>query len=246
MDYQCGADIDPTKDVTSSAVRLFQRFRQEKDDQTLAKLLDEETARHIKLCELAILYYASCGYFWAPLPRHPMVDVDIWAIRHLEKMGFKIEHDTKGRQREVPDEYNRETKLNAIVVEHRSTASWLKWSESDSEKLEAEWLRREALEDEDRSRNPPAQLTVVVDGVIKKTTAAWAAVLDNTHVVEVRRIHGPNFLCIFDLASGRCIHLEKTTVAFGAVFGPDAGDVAMWQDRAMGIIGAQKPGSPLE
>lgn len=244
MDYQCAPDIDPTKDLTSSAVQLFQRFRQAADAETLSKLLDEETARHIKLCEMAILYYASCGYFWAPLPRHPMLDVNIWAFRHLEDMGFKIKHDTTGKEREVPNEYNRESTLKAIVVEHSSTANWLKWSESDSDRLDAEWLRREALEEEDRSRNPPTQLSVVVDGTIKETTAAWAAVVEDAYVVEVRRIHGPKFLCIFDIATGRCIHQEKTNVAFGATFGPDAGDVAMWQDRAMEIVRAQKPDSP--
>jgi hypothetical protein len=246
MNYQCPPDLDPNKDLTPNAVRLFQRFKQEEDGKTLSRLLDEETARHIKLCELAILYYANCGFLWAPLPNHPIQDVNIWADRHLEEMGFKIEHDTRGRRQEVEDETNSDQKVTTIVVEHRTTASWRRWSDRDQESLETEWNRREALEEEDRSRNPPIATSVIVGGEIKESKAAWSAILDKKYIVEVQRIHCRNFLCVFELASKQCLHFEQTDVAFGAMFGPDVGDVAMWQDRAMKIIDSLKTDTPPE
>ncbi|MBE2213508.1 MAG: hypothetical protein IAE82_06520 [Opitutaceae bacterium] len=236
MDYQCAPDIDRHKDLTANSVRLFQRFKQEADRQTLETLLDEEVARHTKLCELAILYYASSRYYWALLPRHPIQDVNTWTFRHLEEMGFKIEHRTTGRQRDVESDLDRSRRLTAVEVEHCTTANWFHHTGNDGEDISAEWQRREALEDENRSKNPPRPTSVIVDGEIKEANAVWAATLDRKYVVEVQRINGRNFLCVFDMTNRSCLHCEHTNVTFGAMFGPDAGDVAEWQDRAMKII----------
>jgi hypothetical protein len=240
MNYHCPPDVDRTKNLTANAVRLFQRFRQDTDLATLSTWLDEETARHVKLCELSILYHASCGFYWAPLPHHPISDVNVWADLHLEKMGFKIEHSSRGRKYEVPDEMNRDSRLQAVVVEHKSTASWSHAPASDRDHISAEWRRREQLEDEDRAANPPTPTTEIADGEIKGSSAVWAAVLDKKYLVEVQRIHGRNFLCLFDLGNRQCVHFERTNVAFGAMFGPDAGDVAQWQERAMQIVDVLK------
>lgn len=236
MNYECSPDIDRNQDLTVNALRLFHRFRQEADLNTLSTLLDEETARHIKLCELSILYYASCDYYWAPLPRHPIQDVNTWTFRHLEEMGFRIEHRTTGRRKEVEDEMNRDKRLSAVEVEYCSTAGWFHGSDDPRHDISAEWRRREALEDADRAKNPPTPTAEIVDGEIKSAEAAWAAILDQQYIVEVQCIHGRNFLCVFDLATKKCLRFEETEVAFGAMFGPDVGDVAQWQERAKQIV----------
>ena len=91
MNYHGSPDLDPKQDLTVDAVSLFQRFRQDKDVETVDALLEQEFARHLKLWELAILHAANADIDWCDLPRHPILDFDIWARQHYEKMGFEVE-----------------------------------------------------------------------------------------------------------------------------------------------------------
>jgi hypothetical protein len=49
-----------------------------------------------------------------------------------------------------------------------------------------------------------------------------------------RRNQGAIF-CVFGL-DGRCLHVEPTSLSYGALFGPDVSDVAGWQDRAQQVV----------
>lgn len=222
MNYQCDPDVDPEKNLTADAVRLFQRFRQDTDRNTVSDLLEREIARHIKLCELAILYYADCRHYWAELPPHPIPDVMTCSFRHLREQGFKVEWD----------------KSSGARGRTRWTASWLHAS-ANAELLADEWDRRVQLEDEERLRHPPKPLSRVEGGKVDPGQAIWATVVDGSFVVEVQPIAERSFLCVF-APEGKCLTCEETPVSFDALFGPDIGDVANWEKRALEIVDSLK------
>jgi hypothetical protein len=236
MNYRCPPDIDPSQPLTAARVQLFRRFKQDVDRQALEKMLNDETARHLKLCEMVILRYASCDFFWCELPQHPWFDINIWINRHLEDAGFEIEHTTEGERREVDDRENKAKQLDAVLVRNRTVASWVKISDEILSSIQAEWTRREAVEEEDLVTNPPQCISEIGNGEVRETNAVWASVLDGRYVVEVQRIHGRRYLCIFDMVTRTCRHREETTVSYDAVFGPDGLDVQQWEQRALEIV----------
>jgi hypothetical protein len=243
MNYECQPDIDPEIDLNVDAVGLFQRFRQDVDVKTVDTLLDQEFARHIKLCELAILHAANADIYWCELPQHPLMDFDLWARQHLEKMGFVVEFTRIATKEAVPcDEEGKKT-LKTVVVRSRLVAKWFLGKPLNPELASSEWHRREALEDGDLVTNPPQRESHGTGDDIDNGAAVWAAVLDKQYVVEVQRINHRSYLCLFDL-TGKCLFFEKTNVAYGAMFGRDIGDVAIWQDRATAIVDGWKSRPP--
>lgn len=233
MNYQTSPDIDPSKPLTPDAVVLFQRFQQDADRATVDALIHAEVDRHLKLCELTILYYASCSYYWCELPEHPIMDVNTWTLQALEKRGFQVERHSAGRRRKVSDEADRQRVIEGVYFRDYSTASWL--STSLSAKGNREWRRRVRLENAERKQNPPKPCSRLSEGKIVESNAIWAGILDGDFLVEVQEIHHRSFLCVFNLA-GECLHSEETSLAYGATFGPDSGDVREWQERGARIV----------
>jgi hypothetical protein len=96
----------------------------------------------------------------------------------------------------------------------------------------------------DLNRKPLATYDFTKDEAPKYDYAlvAWAAVLDKRYKIEVQRdtkggdmIHAQynGFLVIFDSQDNDKVILdEKVPISYGAVFGPDAIDVAEWQEMA--------------
>jgi hypothetical protein len=235
MNYRCNPDIDQAQALDVDAISLFQRFSQETDKKTVDALLDQEFARHVKLCELAILNAAKADILWCDLPKHPIQDFDIWAVQHFEKMGFEVEHRYTANTQTVPSEHDEKKKIEAVVVRSYFTAKWHLAKPLDPTKVSAEWRRRELLEDQELVANPPKRQSTGTGDDIESGKSLWAAVLDERHVVEIQRINHRSYLCLFDL-DGKFRHAEETNVAFGAMFGPDVGDLEAWQERAVKIV----------
>jgi hypothetical protein len=69
----------------------------------------------------------------------------------------------------------------------------------------------------------------------------WVAQLDGRYLCEVVRI-GENkdregHLCVFDREKGmECVYDEIVGLAYGAQFGPDVDDVALWEDKIMAFV----------
>lgn len=236
MNYHSKPDINPNEPLTVDDVILFQRFQQDADRKTLDDLLEAEVARHLKLCELAILYYASCTFYWCELPRHPIGDVNTWAFAELEKRGFTIEHRPVGVHRNVADDANRPQQMEALQSRTYPTASW--GNSVPSQTRQKEWRRRESLENIERTKNPPQPRSKIVYAQVVESDAIWASVVDKKHLVEVQRIRQRTFLCLFEL-SGKCLHCEETHEAFSAMAGPDLEAMAKWKERARVIVDAR-------
>jgi hypothetical protein len=246
MNYQCKPDIDPKQDLTVDAVSLFQRFRQAEDVAAVDALRDQEFARHIKLCELAILQAAQADIFWCDLPRHPLDGFDVWTSAHLEKMGFQVEFSRTACEETAPSESDREKTMSAMIVRSRFVAKWFMAEPLQPEAESAEWQRREELEDKDLVANPPRRQSSGSGGTGEKLEcgeAIWATILDGKYVVEIQRINHRSYLCLFEIG-GRFLHVEPTNVAFGAMFGPDVADVAQWEERAAAIVDGWQAGGP--
>lgn len=87
----------------------------------------------------------------------------------------------------------------------------------------------------------------------------WWSRIDKRYPVEVHRLDteiadalgiqqegfDPNYqgvLCVFDQQDDdKLIYFEKVSLAYGAVFGPDAGDVATWQEKVVDFIDKSLP-----
>jgi hypothetical protein len=244
MNYQCNPDLDLKQDLTVDAVSLFQRFRQAGDVAAVDALLDQEFARHIKHCELAILQAAQSDIFWCELPRHPLDGFNVWTSDHLEKMGFKVEYSRTAYEETAPSESNREKTLSAIVVRSRFFAKWFLAKPLQPKAVSAEWQRRQELEDKDLVANPPRRQSSGSGRSgeeLECGKAVWATILDGKYVVEIQRINHGSHLCLFEI-EGRLLHVEPTNVAFGAMFGPDVSDVAKWERRAAEIVDGWRAG----
>ncbi len=244
MNYHCKPDLDPRQDLTVDMVSLFQRFRQAEDVATVDALLDQEFARHIKFCELAILQAAKSDIFWCDLPRHPLDGFDLWASDHLKKMGFQVEYIHTACEETAPSEYDREKTVSAVVVRARFVAKWFLAKPLHPEVEAAEWRRRQELEEKNLITNPPQRQSSgpgKTGAELECGVAVWATILDEKYVVEIQRINHRNYLCLFEIG-GRVLHLEATNVAFGAMFGPDVGDVAQWEERAVKIVDGWRAG----
>ena len=235
MDYQCQPDLEPTSDLTVDAVGLFQRFRQEPDTKLVEALLDQELARQIKLCELAIVCSARVGYYWCELPKHPLEQIEVMVFRHLAKMGFQIEQHSTATDVTVPYRHDCKKTVTTTVVKSYSTAGWLTAKPLDQQATAAEWLRREAREQEDLKNNPPHRRSSGSGKDLAAGDAVWAAVLDGRFVIEVHELNHGACLCIFD-RDGKCVHVESTGLSFGAMFGADMLDVAGWRSRAQQVV----------
>jgi len=235
MNYHCSPDLDPKKDLTVDAVSLFQRFRQAADKKAVDDLLQQELARHLKLCELAILHAASAGMYWCDLPRHPIHDSDIWASRHLEEMGFEVEFRQTAQEQTLPSRDDPEKTIKAVVVRAAYTAKWFLAKPLQPEVVAVEWGRREDLEGQDLAQNPPQRLSRGTAGDCDGGDTVWVAVLDGKFNVEVQRRHQGAIFCVFGL-DGKCLHVEPTSPSYGAAFGPEVSDVADWQDRAQQVV----------
>jgi hypothetical protein len=235
MNYHCSPDLDPKQDLTVDAVSLFQRFQQEADRKTVDDLLQQELARHLKLWELAILHAASADMYWCDLPRHPIHDFDVWARRHLEKMGFEVEFSQTAQEETLPARNDSKKTLKVVVARLALTAKWSLAKQLNEEAVAAEWRRRERLESDDLVQNPPERRSRGIGGDFDGGDTVWAAVIDRKFIVEVQRRNQGACLCLFGV-DGKCLHVEPTALAFGEVFGADVSDVAGWQDRAQQLV----------
>jgi hypothetical protein len=235
MNYHCKPNLDPKQHLTVDAVRLFQRFRQTADKRTVERLLDQELSRHLKLWELAIVHAANADMYWCDLPRHAIQDFDIWARRHLEKMGFEVEFSRTAQEETLASRLDSKKTINTVVAHSRLTAKWLLAKPRRKKTMAAEWRRRERLEAEDLKQNPPRRLSRRTAGDLDGGNSVWAAVLDGKFIVEVQRRNKGALLCLFGL-DGKCLHVEPTSLSYGALFGPDVSDVAGWESRAQRVV----------
>jgi len=82
----------------------------------------------------------------------------------------------------------------------------------------------------------------------------WYGMVDKSYVVEVHRLdqalaeklqiqqesYDPAYqgvLCIFEQNGDKqLLYFDKVILAYGAPFGPDTGDVAMWQEKVVNFI----------
>jgi hypothetical protein len=242
MNYRATPDLPPGKDLTIDAVSLFQRFRQSRDLGRVDRLWQAEVNKHIALCELAIMTAAGGTYYWCDLPEHALLSVTVTAHRHLEEQGFEIKHIEELQNKEVVDRYSGNgKKIKVKTVRFRSTASWGLKKLLNQKAVSKEWKRRENMEDTERKKKVPKLRSKIVGDKFEPGDVAWAAVLDQKYVVEVQRILHRDFLCIFKIG-GKFLFSEPTNVAYGAMFGPDVGDVAMWQERALQIVASLSDG----
>lgn len=68
----------------------------------------------------------------------------------------------------------------------------------------------------------------------------WEATMDHRYRVTVTRLASHRGrLRIVDTASGELLHEEEVHLAYGAIFGPDAEDVAEWQETAVRVVDGQ-------
>jgi hypothetical protein len=67
----------------------------------------------------------------------------------------------------------------------------------------------------------------------------WYSVLDQTYIVTVRRID--EYHATYEIAdkAGSPLHSEEVGLSYGALFGPDMGDVAEWQEQAIAFADKQ-------
>ena len=81
------------------------------------------------------------------------------------------------------------------------------------------------------------------DNDSKHPLLVWWTRLDKRWQIEVQRIDDYNAtLCIFDHTNqDALIHSEPEGLSYGALFGPDVGDVAFWQDKAIKIVDTMFP-----
>jgi len=70
-------------------------------------------------------------------------------------------------------------------------------------------------------------------------TVIWEATLDQIYQVNVVRT-GTSTGEFSVSRDGKVIHSEPVDLAYGAPFGPDAADVADWQEKALSIVDGQK------
>ncbi len=154
-------------------------------------------------------------------------------------MGFVVEHRKIARREEARGEDNEKKLIKVHVVDVTITAKWFLAPLLNPRGYAAEWHRREALEDEELKKNPPKRQSTGAGAKLRKGVAVWATALNKKYIVEVQRIHGRNYLCIFG-PGGTLRHVEQTNVAFGAAVGPDSGDVGMWELHAREIVARSK------
>lgn len=85
----------------------------------------------------------------------------------------------------------------------------------------------------------------------------WWSRLDGRYQIEVQRLSEPQLtpdgvevpddayrgtLCIFDRQQDdQLIHEEPVPIAYGAPFGADISDVAVWQQKALEVIDGEHP-----
>ena len=71
----------------------------------------------------------------------------------------------------------------------------------------------------------------------------WWATLDDRYQIEVQRAsRSTGNLCIFDHDDGdKELVNWLVPLAYGAVFGPDVGDVNEWQEKVLEFIDNRKP-----
>lgn len=233
VDYGSPPDLDHPEGLTVDRIALFQRFRQSADLTYVDQRWMAEVARHIELCELAILWAARNDIYWCRLPWHPVLDINVFAVRHLNKMGFRIEHHDQAERKIVHVDWRREKKEPAVVVDSYSTVNW--YFAKQKNETSVEFARRIALEKLFLAENKPRRLSTGSGNNLKPGNAVWAGMLDHKYIVEVQRTLGHSRLCLFDL-KGMLIHHEETNVSFSAVFGADVSDIAGWKDRAASIV----------
>jgi len=66
----------------------------------------------------------------------------------------------------------------------------------------------------------------------------WTGTLDQRYVLTVSSTPQPRYgrLTITDNRDGTVLLDEQVPLSYGAVFGPDIGDVEAWQERATTLI----------
>ena len=68
-----------------------------------------------------------------------------------------------------------------------------------------------------------------------QTDAVWRSRLDGKYDVYVER--SGYYTGVLRIARGEeILHAEEVALAYGALFGPDVGDVADWQERAIEVV----------
>lgn len=240
INYQTIPDIILTHDLTLAALLLFQSFTQEPDRKTVSDLLEAELSKHIKLCEVTILYHASLDLYWAELPRHAVQDVNTRTANHFRELGFQVEYQRQAVDMSVPSAHEPGQLVNTVVVESKILVKWFATLPVDKEKFTTECRRRKQLEDDYLLAHPPERLSTGDGPSLVRNGAVWAASVSETYRAEIQRHFHRAFFCVFD-SSGKLLFREETDVSFGATFGPDVGDTAYWEQRALEIISGFRP-----
>lgn len=217
IDYQTGPDLGEDRPLTTKDLFFFQMYRQSSDLERVEARWEDMLDEHLRLCELAILRSASGVRYWADLPLHPILDVNIVVFDRLRKSGFRIEADKNDDRGS------------------RWLASWLHTSIAEQDDSKAEVRRRDTVQNEWLKNNPPIALTKWSGGELADSTAIWASVIRDRILCEVQKVFNRPLLCLFN-EKGECIHWEPTSFSFGAVFGPDEQDVSTWTDRCAEIV----------
>lgn len=233
INYGSPPDLDHPGTLTVDRTALFHRFHQSADLTVVDQRWMAEVRRHIELCELAILWAAGSDCFWCRLPPHPLQDINMFAMRHLENVGFRIHNHEEVETKKVHVEGKLGSKQPVFVVDSYSTVSW-SVSELKNE-TSAEFTRRIALERDFLAENKPRRLSSGSGNHLKRGNAVWAGTLARKYIIEVQRRLGRAKLCLFDL-KGTLIHCEKTYLLFGATAGADDVDIEGWRDRAATIV----------
>jgi hypothetical protein len=89
---------------------------------------------------------------------------------------------------------------------------------------------------------PKATYDLKNNKVIDRGLSVYAGILDLRYKIEVIPQEGKTHLGTLAIYDGKdndkLIHQEEVTISYGAVFGPDMGDVSEWQSKAIAVIDA--------
>jgi hypothetical protein len=74
--------------------------------------------------------------------------------------------------------------------------------------------------------------------IVQHPMHVWGAQLDSRYLIEVQRKDDSSaVVCIFDHQDGdKLLYSKDTVLAYGARFGPDAADVARWENECAEFV----------
>ena len=67
----------------------------------------------------------------------------------------------------------------------------------------------------------------------------WQAVLDGKWICSVTRTGEYSGVLTVENQQGEVVFKEDVSLAYGAVFGPDACDVALWEEKSVQVVDSQ-------